>query len=136
MKRQASNEQIPSGANHARRETGLGVIAALFLLILIAFVLVIAFRVTPIYIEYYQIRKALASLSEDISSYSVSPDDLRRGLERRFAIDYISVIEARDIRIFRQQGAIYADLNYEDHRPLLGHLQIVGAFNERIQLYP
>lgn len=127
---------MPSGSRRARRETGLSVIAALLLLILIAFVLVIAFRVTPIYLEYYQIRKALASLAEEIDSYSVSPEDLRRGLERRFAIDYISVINARDIRILRQQGVIYADLEYEDRRPLLGNLQIVGAFNERVQLYP
>lgn len=126
----------PKGLNRKRHEAGLSVIATLLLLILMAFVLIIAFRITPIYIEYYQIRKALAALGENIDSYSVSSDDLRRGLERRFSIDYISVIEARDLRIFKQQGTIYVELNYEDRRPLLGHLHIVGAFNERIQLYP
>jgi hypothetical protein len=118
------------------RETGLGVLSALLLLILVGAVVLIGFRVVPIYIEYYQIRKALATIGEDIDNYGIETTEIRRRMERHFAIDYISAVKPRDLRLRKQQGMITVDLDYEDRRPLFGNLQVVGRFNESIQLYP
>lgn len=119
-----------------RHQTGLTVLGGLLLVILVGVVVIIALRVTPIYIEYYQIRKALATVGEDINSYNIDTGEIRKRLERHFMIDYISAIKPRDLHIRKQQGKISVDLNYEDRRPLFGNLQVVGHFNESIQLYP
>ena len=118
------------------RETGLGVLSALLLLLLVGAVVLIGFRIAPIYLEYYQIRKAMATIGEDIDNYAIEIPEIRRRMERHFAIDYISAVKPRDLRLRKQQGTITVDLNYEDRRPLFGNLQVVGRFNESIQLYP
>ncbi len=117
-------------------QRGLGLLSGLLLLLLIGTVVLIGFRVAPIYIEYYQIRKALATIGDDVRSYDVDTRDIQRRLDRHFAIDYISKVKASDIPIRKQQGRILADLNYEDRRALFANLHVVAQFNESIQLYP
>ena len=118
-----------------RRQRGLTMIATLLVLIIVAFVVLIAFKVVPIYIEYFNIRRAIEGLKTDISLNN-STADVRRGLEYRWAIDYITAVDFKDIKVRKKGGKLLAELKYEDRRSLLGNLDVVAKFDDTIQLAP
>lgn len=121
----------------SRRQAGLTLLSGLFLAILIGFAVLFLFRAAPMYLQYYELRKALESMRSEINSYdSVDTADIEQKLERRFDIDYIDVVKPRDLHISKDEGRILAHINYRDKRPLFGNLSLVGHFDRVIQLYP
>lgn len=119
----------------AGRQRGLTMIATLMILIVIAFVVLIAFKVVPIYVEYFNIRRAIEGLKTDVTVSSTAYD-VRRSLERRWAIDYITAVDFSDIKVRKHNGALIAELKYEDRRPLLYNLDVVANFDDAIQIAP
>ena len=119
------------------RQRGMSVVAAAMLLILIFFGLFIGMQVAPIYVQYYQLRRIVKSVSED-ARFNKSGDiaSIRKTLSRRIQIDYVQVVGHNDLKVYRRGGTTFVDIKYEDRRNLIYNLDIVGKFNETHQVYP
>ncbi len=120
----------------ARRQAGISLLGGLILALLVGSLVLFAFRVVPMYLQYYQLRKDLVSLRSNVNDYSVSLASIQRHLQRRFDIDYITAVKPEDLHIYRRQGRILVDVDYRDQRPLIGNLSIVAHFQHQVQLYP
>ena len=67
--------------------------------VVIVFALV-GFRVLPAYIEYFTVQKALeATLAEP---GNLTPQDIRRSLERRMDADYVDSVRASDVTVSKE----------------------------------
>lgn len=119
------------------RQRGISVVAAALILILIFFTLLIAMRVAPIYIQYFQLRRIVESAGED-ARFNKSGDvaAVRKTLSRRIQIDYINVVGHRDLKVYRRGGTTFVDIKYEDRRNLIYNLDIIGKFDETHKIYP
>lgn len=117
------------------RQRGLTMIATVIILCFIGFVALTAFKIVPIYIDYFNARKAIEGIKTDMSLNN-SPADVRRSLEARWAIDYINVIDYKKLKVYKKDGKLLLDLKYEDRRPLFGNMDVVARFDEAIQLAP
>lgn len=119
-----------------RKQRGLTMISGLILLILVASVIyILGFRVAPIYVEYFKIRKIIESVKEDVS-VTTNPIEVQNLISRRFDIDYVNVIQARDLKVSKSRGKLVVRLKYEDSKPLFDKLYVVGKFDEVIQVAP
>jgi len=118
------------------RQQGFSLNKLIGVLILFGPLVLIGWQIGTIYLEYFQIRRVIASVGEHVTSYNTEPHEIRRRLERTLSIDYITAIKASDLTINRRGGVISIDLAYEDERRLFGNFKIVGAFDETIQIYP
>lgn len=127
-----TNRHPPAGP----RQAGLSLVGGLILVLLVGSLVLFAFRVVPMYLQYYELRKALVSLRSDVNDYDVSLAAIQEHLRRRFDIDYISDVKPSDLHIYRRHGQIVVDVDYRDRRPLFGNLSVVAHFQHRVQLYP
>jgi hypothetical protein len=61
---------------------------------------------------------------------------VQRAISRRFDIDYVTAVEAKDLKVSKSRGKLLVTLKYEDSKKLFADLYVVGKFNEIVQLSP
>lgn len=125
MKRQASG-----------RQRGMTVIGMLLLLVVIAFVALIAMKVVPMYVQYYSIKSTIESIRKEPQVAQMSAQEIQNAIQKRFDIGYVENVTARDLKIRNDRSGRVLDLVYQDERALFYGLSVVLKVNEAIPLNP
>lgn len=119
-------------------QRGMTVIGMLLLLIVIAFVALIAMKVVPMYIELYTVKSTVESIRNEPQLAQMSTQDIHNAIQRRFDIGYVERIKARDLKIRNDpsgRGRVL-ELVYDDERELFYGLFVLLKVNETIPLTP
>jgi len=119
-----------------RRQRGMTVIGMLLLIIVIAFVALIAMKVVPMYVQYFSIKSTIESIRKEPQVAQMSAQDIQNAIQKRFDIGYVDNIMARDFKIRNDRNGRVLDLVYQDERTLFYGLSVVLKVNEAIPLNP
>jgi flagellin-like protein len=119
-----------------KRQRGISPIGGLLMLIVVCFVALMAIRIVPIYVSYFTVKSALEGLARDPASRQMSSSEIYSTLQKRFDIGYVSVVDAKQVKIRQQGRERIVSLAYEDRRPLIGNLGIVANFDINVVLSP
>ena len=112
------------------------VIGMLLVLILIAFAVLIAMKVIPIYIEYYTIKSTIESIRKEPQLAQMSVQDIHKAIQRRFDVGYVEKVNASDLKIKNAPNGRMLELVYDDERELFYGLYILLKVNETVPLTP
>ncbi len=118
------------------KQCGMTVIGMLLLVIVIAFIALIAMKVVPMYIQYFTVKSTIESIRKEPQLAQMSPSDIHNAIQKRFDIGYVDNISARDLKIRNDRGGRVLDLVYQDERDLFYGLSVVLKSNEAIPLTP
>lgn len=118
------------------RQRGMTVIGMLLLIIVIAFVALIAMKVVPMYIQYFSIKSTIESIRKEPQLAQMGTQDIQNAIQKRFDIGYVDNIQARDLKIRNERNGRVIDLIYQDERDLFYGLYILLKVNESIPLAP
>lgn len=124
------------GSQNSETQRGMTVIGMLLLLIVIAFVVLIAMKVVPMYIQYFSIKSTIESIRKEPQLAQMSTQDIQNAIQKRFDIGYVDNITARDLKIRNDRSGRVLDLEYQDERALFYGLSIVLKVSESIPLNP
>ena len=119
-----------------KRQRGISMIGGLLMIIVVCFVALMVIRIVPIYVSYFTVKSTLEGLLQDPASRQMSVPELYNTLQKRFDIGYVSVVDARQVKIRQQGRERILSLAYEDRRPLIANLDIVASFDINIVLSP
>lgn len=119
-----------------KRQRGMTVIGMLLLIIVIAFVALIAMKVVPMYIQYFSIKSTIESIRKEPQLAQMSAQDIQNAIQKRFDIGYVDNISARDLKIRNERNGRVIDLVYDDERDLFYGLYVLLKVNESIPLAP
>ena len=114
-------------------EQGITLIGFLLGLALLAFVLVMGMKIVPMYTEYYNLSKALDSMSEEDNLANKTNYQIKTALFRRLQTNYVTSITEKHIRIVRKDG-VRVRVTYEVRRGLIANLDVVGRFDKEVRL--
>ena len=118
------------------RQRGMTVIGMLLVIIVIAFVALIAMKVVPMYVQYYSIKSTIESIRKEPQVAQMTPQDIQNAIQKRFDIGYVDNITARDLKIRNDPKGRVLDLVYQDERTLFYGLSVVLKVSEAIPLNP
>ena len=118
------------------RQRGMTVIGMLLVIIVIAFVALIAMKVVPMYVQYYSIKSTIESIRKEPQVAQMSAQEIQNAIQKRFDIGYVDNITARDLKIRNDRNGRVLDLVYQDERALFYGLSVVLKVNEVIPLNP
>lgn len=118
------------------RQRGMTVIGMLLVIIVIAFVALIAMKVVPMYVQYYSIKSTIESIRKEPQVAQMSAQEIQSAIQKRFDIGYVDNITARDLKIRNDRNGRVLDLVYQDERALFYGLSVVLKVNEVIPLNP
>jgi hypothetical protein len=119
---------------HGQR--GLGIIGLVFVLGLIGFVALVTIKVVPLYLNQMTLKRDLNEVATQVNSSGSDIDigELRRDIEKRFDIDYITQLEAKDIKISNTERGVTMGYDYEARAGLFANVFVVIHFKEDIPL--
>ena len=111
-----------------RTQRGITMLGFLITLSIVIFLAYCAMKIVPMYIEYYSVKKALASLASENRADSVSKEKLRENFARHMKIDYVSTVKPEMLKIESTDAGYRLLMDYERRETLFANLDVVGKF--------
>lgn len=87
-----------------RKQQGMTFIGLVLTIAGIVFVAVIAMKLTPAYLEFLSVKKAITKIANDPSFSSMSTKEIQSQFDRTAAIDDIKVIKGADLEVLKEEG--------------------------------
>lgn len=117
------------------KQQGMTALGWLIVLALIGFFALVTIRVTPMYLEAFNVSGALESLKNEPLVTQKSVAEIHSLLQRRFDVNDIKSVNPKtDVKIDKQEGVLKVTIAYESRTHLLGNLDVVGVFNKHIEI--
>jgi hypothetical protein len=115
-----------------KHQQGLGMLGWLVVLAIASFALTCFFKIGPIYLEYWQTKKALDLVAGNSRASGMSNDELLNAIEKQFDVSRIESITKKDIKITSAKTGRELNANYEKRTPLLSNIDVVVKFDKLV----
>lgn len=117
-----------------KQQKGVTAIGWLIILGLIAFFVMIALRLFPIYAEKYNIVASLNSLTKEPQVTRKSKADIQKLILRRFLINDVKNAGRKNITITKRAGVLNVTVKYQVKTKLFGELSLVADIDESVEV--
>ena len=118
----------PVGKNRQAGMTTLGII------ILVVFVGLFTFagiRLAPVYLNYMKVIGVVNGVAEELDGTGASAAAIRKSISRRFDIESVSEIVARDVTVKKKDGGHEVVANYSHKTQFIANVSFVVDFDKR-----
>ena len=119
---------------HLNRQRGMTFLGWLIVMALIGFFAMLIMKLGPIYMENYTVKMALESMENEPGLADKTPSAVRRMFQARMDMNYVTRLTQDSIKIRRESGVTYLEVNYEVREPLVGNLDAIVTFEEVAEL--
>jgi hypothetical protein len=119
-----------------KRQRGVTAIGWLFLLMPLAVVGYAAIRLTPVYLNYMKVARALDQTATEFRSdqSTATAQALRNSLEKRLDVESVDYPQVKDIIIKRDGRAWTLQAKYEDVAPLFADISLLVNFDRKVEV--
>lgn len=104
------------------------------MLILVTFIGIFAFgfiRLTPVYLNYVKVSGVVDGVRDEFDGQGASRAAIRESIVRRFGVESVSEIEARDIKITSVDGGYEVRAEYDHVAPFIGNISFSVHFDKQ-----
>ena len=105
-----------------------------FGLVVAGVLLILLFKLTPVYLEHFAVVSSLKSMEEEAGMRAKSPSELKRLLQKRFDINDVKRVTPDDIIIKRQGKSTLITIAYEVQIPLVSNIDLLVTFDNTASL--
>ena len=117
-----------------KRQKGMSLFGFLIVLAFVVFCAYLAMRIVPIYIEFYSVKQAMHGVAKEQGSANYSPYDIKQKMLNRLYVSYSDGnLGVQDMKVMRNNG-VWLRVDYEVRKPVIGNLDVVASFDEKVRL--
>ena len=116
------------------RQAGMTAVGMLILAIFIGLFAFAAIRLTPVYLNYLKVAGVLNGVHEEFDGQGPTRAMIRKSVQRRFDVESVSVITARDIKVTPESGGFMVEAIYDHTSPFIGNISFTVHFDKRVQV--
>lgn len=127
--------EVGVGLTPSSSQTGWTLPGALYVLVTLGLILVVAVRAVPVYLNHNEIRNALEETAHDPDLQSADLISVRRAFGRRLGAGYASGVSADDLRLVGNDVHRELVLHYQTGRHLFANISLVFDFNDRAAMH-
>jgi hypothetical protein len=113
------------------RERGMTTIGLIILLAFVGLFVYAGIRLTPVYLEYFNVVRALEGAKSDAEG---GPSAIRKGLEKRFDIEDIHSVDWKDVEISRQGSNYAVHVAYDAQTTFVANVGFIVHFDKTVVL--
>jgi hypothetical protein len=114
-----------------QRQRGLGWFGLLFVFAGVGFLMLIGFKVIPIYLNQMKISRAVNAVALDAPG---SATEIRSSLQRYWDIEDIDDLTPRDVKVVRSSNGRRLSYDYEARRHLFANVSLVLDFGADVPM--
>jgi hypothetical protein len=115
-------------------QQGMTFIGLLCILALAGVVVYAGIRLAPLYLNYMKVAKAMNAVAADIKGDNPDPGEIRALLDRHFAIDDPSGVEAKDVEITKDDGGVQMHVAFDDAVPYVANVSLSVHFEKTVKV--
>ena len=112
-----------------RMQRGMTMLGFLITLSVVILFLFCGMKIVPMYIEFYSVKKALASIANEQNAAASSKEAIRALFARHIKIDYVKIIKPDMLKIETTGDGYNLSVTYERREELVANLDVVGRFH-------
>jgi hypothetical protein len=115
-----------------KRQAG---ITTLGLVILASFAGLFAFagiRLAPVYLNYMKVVGVVDGVRNEFDGTGASRAQIRSSISRRFDIESVSIITAKDVKVVKVDGGHEVAAMYSHKAPFIANVSFVVDFDKRV----
>lgn len=130
IRRGAGMNRLAVAARHGQRG-----ITTLGLIILVAFIGLFVFagiRLMPVYLNYFKVAGVVNGVFDEFDRQNASRAQIRTSISRRFEVESVGVINARDIAVTSVDGGIEVSAKYDHTSPFIGNISFTVHFDKTV----
>ena len=114
-----------------RRERGMTTVGMIILVAFLGLFAFAAIQLTPVYLNFMKVASVVDGVKEEFDGQGPSIGAIRKSIERRFAIEAVSVIGPRDIKVTTDAGGFLVDASYEHTVPYVANVYFTVRFDKK-----
>lgn len=111
------------------QQRGLTMIGFLFVAIVLVVLAMLAMKVVPAYVEFFSVKKILATMGQEPELKSMSNAEIRVDFAKRAEVGYVTAVKPEDLSIDRHGAVPVITADYTYRTKLLGNVSLVVDFN-------
>ncbi|MCB5191680.1 DUF4845 domain-containing protein [Methylobacillus arboreus] len=112
-----------------KKQQGMTFLGLVILIAVGVFFAVLAMKLTPSYIEYFAVKKAIARIAHDPAFPSMSKADMITAFQKSATIDDIRNVETKDLAFLRDEnGKTVLSVDYQVVVPLFSNISVLLDF--------
>jgi hypothetical protein len=115
------------------RQRGATFLGMVVIIAILGFALYAGIRLTPLYLEYMAIARALEQTAKEESG-ATSPQTLRNALDRRWIVETIDSIQPKDIEIKKAGSGFTMRAWYRAEAPFISNVSLVADFDKTVRV--
>ena len=112
-----------------KSQLGLSLLGLIFAGFVLVFVALLLMKVTPTYLEYFAIKKAVVGIANETRGRGVPVSEIRRRFDNRSAVDDFSSVKATDLEITKEGNDYVISASYRREVPLFGQVGLYFDFS-------
>jgi hypothetical protein len=116
------------------RQAGM---TTLGLIILVSFIALFVFggmRLTPIYLNYMKVAGVVSGVQKEFDGANASRASIRDYISRRFDIESVGIINAKDVTVSKVDGGHEVAATYSHKAPFIANVSFVVDFDNRVMI--
>jgi hypothetical protein len=110
-----------------RKQLGVSLGGMLAVCVVLIALVMLGLKLTPSYIEYFSIKKAVVALGEE-SRGGTSVSEIRKNFDKRATIDAIETVSGKDLDITKDGAEVVISASYRKEIPLVANIGIYINF--------
>ena len=115
------------------RQRGATFLGMVVIIAILGFALYAGIRLTPMYLEYMAVARALEQTAKEESG-ATSPQTLRNALDRRWTIETINSVQPKDIEIKKSGSGFTMRAWYRAETPFISNVSLVADFDKTVKV--
>jgi Domain of unknown function (DUF4845) len=118
------------------RQRGATLIGILVIAAILGFALYAGIRLTPVFLEYMAVVRALDQTAKEHSDSPTTPTELRNSLSRRWIVEDIHSVDWKEIEIKRAGSGFSMRAWYRAEAPFVANVSLVADFDKTVTVSP
>jgi len=116
------------------KQSGLTFLTIVLIMAVFGFFVLLALKITPIYIENNSVKTVLHKLENDASVKRKTVAGIRKMIAHGFRINSIYDFPKENIKIKKTKNRLIIDLTYDKVEPIVANVSVMVSFSDKIDM--
>ena len=128
----AVGTRLREGGRSRLKQAGMTTVGFLILAVFIGLFAFAFIRLTPVYLNYMKVAGVLDGVHQEFDSQNASRNAIRTSISRRFDVESVSQIAAKDIKVTTDDGGFLVQAVYDHTAPFIGNVSFTVHFDKQV----
>ena len=114
-----------------RQQAGMTTLGLIILVIFVGLFAFAGLRLTPVYLNYMKVLGVVDGVHQEFDGANATRSAIRTSISRRFDIDSVGIITAKDVKVTSVDGGFEVAATYSHKSPFIANVSFVVDFDKR-----